>query len=183
MKKNNKLDITFGPMAFAGKILFFAALLPFFSVLFFFINAINFIVNNGFNATNYFDLIILPLLVLLIAAVIFFALAFLAFTTTYTKIDYANKRIKYGTKLSGIIPLGKWTYLTPDMKLGLKTTTEYWGAYSRGGTSTTLDYTDLKIYLYDADCEEIIPVKKVKKEKFAEEELEKLSKLLELSII
>jgi len=168
-------------MAFTGKILFFGLL---FALLY---GIISPIIENGFNVNkaniDYFDLIILPLLVLLIAAVIFFALAFLAFTTTYTKIDYANKRIKYGTKLSGIIPLGKWTYLTPDMKLGLKTTTEYWGAYGRGGTSTTLDYTDLKIYLYDADCEEIIPVKKVKKEKFAEEELEKLSKLLELSII
>ena len=174
MKKYNKLDITFGAMAFSGKILFLGLL---FALLY---ELISSIIKNGFNANvDYFEL----MLVLLVSAVIFFVLGFLAFTTSYTKVDYAKKRIKYGTKLSGIIPLGKWTYLTSDMKLGLKKSTERWGLYNQGNRSTSVDYTTLKIYLYDSEGYEIIPIKKIKKAKFAEEELEKLSEVLGVGVI
>ena len=82
--------------------------------------------------------------------------------------------MKYITKLCGFIPIGKWTHLTSDMKLGLKETTDGMVAFGVKGTSYSSIYTDLKIYLYDAEGYEIIPVKKIKKAKLAEVELEKL---------
>jgi hypothetical protein len=172
MKKYNKLDKTFGGKAFIGQFLFFYLLyLPFHELI--------------FDGTNIFDIINKyatdgSIFVFICISPFF---AFFGFTATYTKIDYANKRIKYLTRLLGIIPIGKWTYLSSDMKLGLKESTEGWVGYSVKGGFSSLNHTDLKIYLYNAEYEEIIPVKKVKKAKFAEEELEKLSKLLELSIL
>jgi len=171
MKKNNRLDKTFGPMAFAGVILFILPLsVPFFDLA----PVIAIIKENDFGEI---------IITLLIYAVLLLPGAFIGFTTACTRIDYENKRIKYGTKLFGVIFIGKWTNLTPNMKLGLKVSTERWGAYSRSNRSTSLEYNDLKIFLYDAKRTEIIPVKKIKKEKFAEAELEKLSKLLNLNII
>ena len=176
MKRYNKIEKTFGHMAFSAIILFLAVLSAFFYGLCGFIY--NFF--HGFNAKiDFWDTII----IFAIFIFILLFLAFFAFTTTCTKIDYENRRIKYTTLLCGIFSIGKWTYLMPNMKLGLKETTERWGAYGRGGTSTSLDYTNLKIMLYDAEDTEIIPVKKVKKAKNAESELEKLSKLLNLEII
>jgi len=177
MKKNNKLDKTFGPMAFAGVILF----LPIMAVVcMLFFKLVHELIFNGFNGLRIEISDILPFVFVVF---IFLFTAFIGFTATCTRIDYKNKRMKYTTRLFGVIPIGKWTYLTPDMKLGLKETTEIWGAYSRSNRSTSLDYNDLKIFLYDSEYTEIIPVKKVKKAKNAEAELEKLSNLLNLDII
>jgi len=175
MKKYNKLDKTFGAMASSGRFIFIIILLGA-------IYKLAFEESNGVNVRH--DVEIEKIIVFSILLVLlFFGGAFVGFTTTYTKIDYKNKRMKYATKLFGIIPIGKWTYLTPNMKLGLKKSTERWGLYSQGNRSTSVDYTTLKIYLYDSEGYEIIPVKKIKKAKHAEVELEKMSKLLELGTI
>jgi hypothetical protein len=170
MKKYNKIEKTFGPMAFAGKIMFFVLCVPIFGGI---IGVVN-----SFSVYNMKEAMAMVVIILL-----FFIGAFTGFTATYSYIDLKNKRIKYSTQLFGIIPIGKWTYLTSDMKLGLKKSTDNWGAYSQSNRSTSLSYSDLKIMLYDAEDTEIIPVKKVKKAKNAESELEKLSKLLNLEII
>ena len=165
MKERNKLDKTFGHIAFVGIVAFLCTL---FTSLYnlVFAKEINCEIKN-------------------ISIITFFLLlfAFLGFTTTCSIIDYNKKRIKYATKLFGIISVGKWTYLTQNMKLGLKKSSERWGAYSKSNRSISLDYNDLKIVLYDNEDTEIIPVKKIKKANRAEAELEKLSKLLELNII
>ena len=172
MKKNNRLDKIFGPLANNGLILFTLSLFVFLFL----------IIANGFNVKNDFEIsdIMLSLIVFVFLSL---AGAFIGFSTGYTKIDYANKKIKYGTKLFGVIFIGKWTYLTSDMKLGLKKTTERWAAYGRSTNSVSFDNVKIKIYLYDSEGYEIIPVKKIKKAKHAEVELEKMSKLLELGTI
>ena len=172
MKKCNKLDKTFGPMAFSGVIISLFLLCSF---LYEMLSKGEFSIKSKYEINN--------TILLIICVLVFLFGLFIGFTVTYTRIDYENKRIKYATKFFGIIPIGKWTYLTPDMKLGLKASTERWGAYSMSNRSTSLNYNDLKIVLYDAKRTEIIPVKKIKKEKLAEAELEKLSKLLKLDII
>jgi hypothetical protein len=180
MKKNHKLDKIFGPLAFSGIILFLGISFPLFYGIF---ELFRSVFNPAFNREINFEIEdIVPLLVYLLFLL---GTAFIGFTTGYTRIDYENKRIKYGTKLFGIIFIGKWTNLIPDMKLGLKTSTERWGAYTSAGTvgSMSLDYTNLKIVLYDAEETEIIPIKKVKKAINAEAELEKLSELLNLERI
>ena len=171
MKKCNKIEKTFGPMAFAGKIIFFVLCVP----------ALGGIIGI-IKSLSMFEIEV-AMMTLLVLVLPFLIGAFIGFTATYSYIDLKNKRIKYSTQLFGFIPIGKWTYLTSDMKLGLKKSTDNWGAYSQSNRSTSLSYSDLKIMLYDAEDTEIIPVKKVKKAKNAESELEKLSKLLNLEII
>ena len=170
MKKKNKLDNIFGPLAFMGKFISLCLLCMFFYEFYDLLNrgsGISMEINGA---------MVLIMFVFLLGV-------FVGFTNNCTIIDYAKRRIKYATKLFGIIPVGKWTNLTPDMKLGLKKTTERWGAYSRSNRSTSFEYSDLRIVLYDANETEIIPIKKVKKAKFAEIELEELSKLLKLDTI
>ena len=105
--------------------------------------------------------------------------AFIGLTTTCTQIDDV-KSIKYFTKLFGIIPIEeKWVYLTSDMKLGLKKSTKKWRAYGGTTNSILISSSDLRIILYNGKNREIVPVKKVK---FAENELEKLSKILNLKM-
>jgi len=173
MKKRSNIEKTFGPFAFTALILFLGILfIPFgliFSVLADFEMEIK---------SNLGEIVI----TFLISALILLILAFFAFTTTCSIIDYDKKRIKYATKLCGIFSIGKWTYLTPDMTLGIKKTTERWGMYSRSNRSISLDYNNLIIMLYDSEDMEIIPIKKIKKAKRAEAELEKLGRLLELKI-
>ena len=66
------------------------------------------------------------------------------------------------------------------MKLGLKKSTKKWRAYGRSTSSILISSPDLRIILYNSKNREIVTVKRVKKEKLAEDELEKLGKLLEL---
>jgi len=165
MKRNHKLGKIFGPVAFIGIAIFLFLLYGVFYEL---------LHNRRIIGLNTISFIII---------FVFLLGAFVGFTTICTRIDYVNMRIKYTTKLFGIIPVGKWTYLVPEMKLGLKKTTERWGAYSMSNRSTSFEYNDLMIVLYDAEGTEIIPVQKIKKAEFAEAELEKLSKLLKLDIV
>ena len=46
--------------------------------------------------------------------------AFVAFTTTSTLIDFDKKRIKFSNNFFGIIAIGQWIDLKPEMKIGLK---------------------------------------------------------------
>ena len=177
MKRYNKLDKIFGPMAFAGVVLFFYMLYVLLDGL---ISSIQHGFVEKYNGTKYDTIHVFAIctLILLIGA-------FVGFTAGYTQIDYEKRRIKYGTKLFGIIFIGKWTNLTPDMKLGTDISMERWGGYTSAGTmgSMSFDYTNVRIMLYDAQGTEIIPVKKIKKPKNAETELEKMSKSLNLDII
>jgi len=43
--------------------------------------------------------------------------AFAAFTSTSALIDTDNKKIKYSDNLFGILPVGKWIDIKPDMKV------------------------------------------------------------------
>ena len=179
MKRYDKLDKIFGPAAFTGVVVFLYLLY----VIFYKIYQKIFNVNDEFYTYNRYE--INDTLILIICVVLLLFAAFMGFTTGCTQIDYENRRIKYGTKLFGIIFIGKWTNLTPDMKLGLNTSMERWGGYTSAGTmgSMSFDYTNVRIMLYDAQGTEIIPVKKIKKPKNAETELEKMSKSLNLDII
>ena len=132
MKKCNKLDKIFGPMAFAGTVLFLY-------MLYVLLDGLVSSILNGFvekyNGTKYDTIHVFA-----ICTLILFIGAFVGFTTGYTQIDYENKKIKYGTKLFGIIFIGKWTNLTPDMKLGLNTSMERWGGYTSAGTMGSMSF-------------------------------------------
>ena len=123
-------------------------------------------------------------LVMAIWIIFFLGFAYLGFTATYIDIDTANKRVKYGTKVFGIIYKGgKWICLTSDMKIGLRETKKNYREYNYLRTYAVVPYNDLKIVLYNDKNKEILPIKNIKRKKNAEAELKKMSELLELNTI
>ena len=165
--KSNNINKIFGPLSVSGVIIFICTLLvPFFYV--------------GELLNARFEVVEMAICSGVWISCLLFG-AFVGLTTTCTQIDDTKKTIKYFTKLFGIIPIEKkWIYLTSDMKLGLKKSTKKWRAYGGSISSILIGSPDLRIILYNSKNREIVTVKRVKKEKFAENELEKLGKLLEL---
>ena len=173
MNKINHIDKIFGPLSVYGVIFFICTLLAPLYELIFYVRILNGL-NVRFEVTEVAIGSGIWILCLLFGA-------FVGFTTTCTQIDVVKKNIKSFTKLFGIIPVEeKWIYLTSDMKLGLKKSTKKWRAYGRSTNSILISSPDLRIVLYDSKNREIVDVKKIKKEIFAKDEHEKLSKLLEL---
>ena len=123
-----------------------------------------------------------PVLIMVIWIFSFLGFAYRGFTKTYIDIDVAKKRVKYGTKLFGVICKGgKWTYLTTDMKLGLLQTKKNYRLYGfYYGKYSVLPYSDLKIVLYNNKNEVILPIKKLKRKENAQNELKNYCELLEL---
>lgn len=116
------------------------------------------------NSTGFFMIIggIVTTYYSLIGLVIAIIGAFVSFTSTSTFVDVDNKRIKFSNNLFGIIPIGKWIYIKPDMKIGLKKSHRGYRAYIRGTRKIGLHNTDIRIFLYGSDNKQIMPVKKFK---------------------
>ena len=176
----NKIDKVLGPLASYG-LAFFSCLSL--AVPYQFIVYIRDLKKGIYDSI--FELLYFDTVLWIIWALLLVASAFIAFTTTCTEIDTINKRVKFKTKLFGIISSGgKWTYLTSDMKLGFKKSRKKYRYYGTRGTNSMLvEYNDLRIFLCSNKNRVILPMKKLKSEKNAKEELTKLSKLLELKII
>lgn len=66
--------------------------------------------------------------------------AFVCFTSTSTLIELDQKRIRNSDNLFGIIPIGKWIDIKPDMKIGLKNNHRGYRAYIKGTQKS--DYRD-----------------------------------------
>jgi hypothetical protein len=108
--------------------------------------------------------------------------AFVAFTSTSTFIDTDNRKIKFSNNLFGIIPVGKWKDIKPDMKIGLKKMHRGYQAYIRGTQPIGIHYNDIRIILYDSGNKQIIPIKKIDSNAAPKNELSNLSSLLGLEI-
>lgn len=109
--------------------------------------------------------------------------AFAAFTFTSTYIDTDNKKIKHSDNIFGIIPIGKWIDIKPDMKLGLKKSHRGYVGYIRGNQPVDIHYNDIRIILYDSYNKRIMPVKKFESYDTSKNDLNNLSTLLELQIV
>jgi hypothetical protein len=86
--------------------------------------------------------------------------AFASFTSTSTYIDTDNKMIKHTDNLFGIIPVGKWIAVKPDMKLGMGKSHRGYVGYVRGAQPVDIHYTDIRIFLYDSSNKKLMPLKK-----------------------
>jgi hypothetical protein len=106
--------------------------------------------------------------------------AFACFTSTSTVIDTDNKKIRHSDNLFGIIPVGKWIDIRPGMKLGFKKFHRGYMGYIRGTQPIGIHYNDLRIFLYDSDNKQVVPINKFKSYESAIDELNKLSSLLGL---
>lgn len=109
--------------------------------------------------------------------------AFAAFTSTSVQIDIDKKRIKYSDDLFGIIKIGKWIDIKPDMKLGLSKSHRGFVGYIRGTQPVGIHENDIRIVLYESGNKKIMPVKKAESVEAARNELIDLSSILGLSVI
>jgi hypothetical protein len=109
--------------------------------------------------------------------------AFISFTSTSTYIDTGNKKIKFSNNIFGIIPIGKWIDIKPDMKLGINKSHHGYRAYTRGNQPVSIHLRDIRIFLYDSDSKVIMPVKKFSSAELSKIELIELSSILGLSVL
>jgi hypothetical protein len=109
--------------------------------------------------------------------------AFACFTSTSTIIDTDNKKIRYSDNLFGIIPVGKWIDIRPGMKLGLKKFHRGYRAYIRGTQKIGIHRNDIRIFLYDSENKQLIPINKFDSHESAINELNNLSSLIGLEKI
>ena len=108
--------------------------------------------------------------------------AFAGFSGTSTIIDYDRKRVRFSNNLFGILPIGRWIQIEPDMKVAIRESNVIWRAYSQGNRSLDMPHHDLKIVLLNSDNKEIIPLKKVSSREKTTIELETIGKDLGLGL-
>lgn len=107
--------------------------------------------------------------------------AFLGFTFTCTEVDFETKRIKFLEKLFGVIPTGKWIKIETGMKIGIQESSATWRTFSRSNRSTDTTVSDFRLILFNADDQEIMPVKVTNSLESALAERKILCSKLELS--
>lgn len=109
--------------------------------------------------------------------------AFAAFTSTSTVIDTDAKKIRHSDNLFGIIPVGKWVDISPDMKLGIRKGHRGFVGYIRGNQPVDIHEHDIRIILFDKNRKPLLPVRKFKDYASSKNELGILSSLLGLPVI
>ena len=119
----------------------------------------------------------------LIGLILIISGAFIAFTTTSSVLDIENKRIKLSNNLFGIISVGKWIDIKPEMKLGLKKTRMGSRSYSMSNIPIDNHTDDIRIMLFSSDNSRIMPVKKFTTLESSKTELDELSITLGLNKI
>ncbi len=109
--------------------------------------------------------------------------AFAGLTSTSTTIDFNKNRVKFSNNLFGIIHLGKWIKLDPKMKIGIKKSKQVWRTSSWSNRTLDIKKEDFRIFLYDFDEKQILPIMKSNSQIEARAELAKLTKKLGLKQI
>lgn len=102
--------------------------------------------------------------------------AFIGFTSTSSLLDTDKRRIKFSNNLFGILPVGKWIDIKPEMKIGLIKIHRGYRVYSRSNRMLDVHSKDIRIMLYGADNKQIMLIKKFDSNDSAKTELESLSK-------
>jgi len=101
--------------------------------------------------------------------------AFIGFTSTSTLLDPEKKRMKFSNNLFGIIRVGKWVYISPEMKIGLKKIHRGYRTYSRSNRTLDIQSRDIRIILYGGDNKKILTIGKFNSKESAKSDLQNLS--------
>jgi hypothetical protein len=104
--------------------------------------------------------------------------AFVGLSSTSSFIDYERARMKFSTNLFGIISIGKWVDVSPDMRIGIAKSNKTWRAYSRGNRTLDITNQDFRITLYDSTDHPIMPINKHKTLDSARKDIEEISSKL-----
>jgi len=97
--------------------------------------------------------------------------AFLAFSNTSSIIDFENKKIKFSNNLFGLISIGYWMEVKPDMNLKIVNIAKVNTTYSQSNRKTSLKTLDYRITLYGSDDKQLVALKKFKNKEDASKEL------------
>jgi len=103
---------------------------------------------------------------------------FMGFTYSSTEIDFERKRIRFLNNLFGVIKLGQWMNVKPDMKLGITRSKKIWKTYSGGNRELDITNEDYHLVLYNPSGKKIMPVKKADTMNSAKMELETICRQL-----
>jgi hypothetical protein len=109
--------------------------------------------------------------------------AFFAFSYTGCLVNPSKKRLRYVNVIFGIIPIGSAIYIEQEMKFGLRKSDRLYRAYSRTNRVLDIKEHDYRIYLYDPQNKEIMPVRKCKNEEKAFSEAKRLADLFEIGLL
>lgn len=104
--------------------------------------------------------------------------AFMGLSFTGSTIDPENKQIRVYNCIFGFWKIGKWIKLSPDMKAGIKKSSQTWRTFSRSNRSTDIVTSDFRIVLFDSRGKEISELIKTSSHEEANIELEKLQILI-----
>ena len=96
-----------------------------------------------------------------IGIILILAGAFIGFSSTSATIDTEKRRIKFSNNIFGFIPFGKWISTNTDMRIGIKESNIIWTVYSLSNRSADIGNRDFRLLLFNAEDNEIMPVKKV----------------------
>lgn len=106
--------------------------------------------------------------------------AFMGFTYSSTEIDFSRKRVRFLNNLFGVVKIGQWMNVKPDMKIGIAKSRKIWKTYSGGNRELEIENEDFRLVLYDSSGKKIMPIKKVDNLNSAKMELETICRQLEL---
>ena len=106
--------------------------------------------------------------------------AFIGFTNSSTTVDSKNKKVRFSNNIFGIIKTGKWIDVDNDMQVGIKRDNKVYRTYSRSNRTLDLKVHNTIIYLFDNKGNSILPIMQVQKNKNPHDEMDKISRELEI---
>lgn len=106
--------------------------------------------------------------------------AFIGFTNSSTTVDSKNKKVRFSNNIFGIIKTGKWIDVDNDMQVGIKRDNKVYRTYSRSNRTLDLKVHNTIIYLFDNKGNSILPIMKIQKNKNPHDEMDKISRELEI---
>jgi len=107
--------------------------------------------------------------------------AFIGFTNSSTTIDSKNKKVRFTNNIFGIIKTGKWIDVDKDMQVGVKRDNRVYRTYSRSNRTLDLKVHNTILYLFDNKGNPMIPIMKIQKNKNPHDEMDTISRKLEIS--
>jgi hypothetical protein len=106
--------------------------------------------------------------------------AFVGFSYSSAEIDFVGKRVRFLNNLFGIIKIGQWLDVKPNMKIGIVKSRKTWKSYSGGNRELDITNEDYRLVLYDSSGRMLMAVKKTDNVISAKKELESFCRQLEI---
>lgn len=108
--------------------------------------------------------------------------SFVAFSSSGCTIDFDNFRIRFTNNLFGLFKVGKWMYVSPNMKVGLSDAHLVYQVRSMSNRSMAVTTDDFRVFLFKGNERKGQAICRFKSRERALEELGRISDLLGLQI-